>query len=174
MTLLDIILAVILLFGLIRGFINGLFVEIASLLALVIGIFGAIHFSAFTATLFEDKVDWEDNYVSIVAFAVTFIVIVLVIGLAGKALTKLADFAFLGMLNKLLGGVFGLLKLGLIASIALNIFGNLNNTIPFMDKKDIDKSILYEPVLAISTKLYPAIKAKVDEKKKDILTKDKD
>ncbi|CDF81083.1 colicin V production protein [Formosa agariphila KMM 3901] len=171
MTLLDIILAVILLFGLIRGFMNGLFVEIASLLALIIGVFGAIHFSSFTASLFEDKVDWDENYVSIVAFAVTFVVIVLAIGLAGKALTKLADFAFLGIVNKILGGVFGMLKIGLMASVALNIFVTLNDTVPFVDKKDLDKSILYKPVIAISTKLYPAIKEKVDTKKKDIITK---
>ncbi|MFB9051858.1 CvpA family protein [Formosa undariae] len=172
MTLLDIILTVILLFGLVKGFMNGLFVEIASLLALIIGIFGAIHFSAYTASLFEHKVDWDENYVTIAAFAVTFIVIVLAIGLAGKALTKLADFAFLGIVNKILGAIFGMLKIGLIASILLNIFGNLNDTIPFMDKKDIEESILYEPVMAISTKLYPAIKDKVDEKKKDIFSND--
>ncbi|MDW5289092.1 CvpA family protein [Formosa sp. PL04] len=172
MNLLDIILAVLLLFGLVRGFMNGLFVEIASLLALILGIFGAIHFSAYTASLFEDKVDWDENYVTIVAFAITFVVIVLVIGLAGKALTKLANFAFLGIVNKILGGVFGMLKVGLIASIALNIFGNLNDTIPFMDKKDIDESILYEPVMSISTKLYPAIKEKVEEKKEDFLPTD--
>ncbi|MBP1838463.1 CvpA family protein [Formosa algae] len=174
MTLLDIILAVILLFGLVRGFINGLFVEIASLLALIIGVFGAIHFSAYTGSLFEDKVDWDDNYIKIVAFAVTFIAIVLVIGLAGRALTKLADFAFLGIVNKILGGVFGLLKIGLIASVALNIFVTLNDTVPFVDETDIDDSVLYEPVMAISTKLYPAIKEKVEEKKKDLLTKDEE
>ena len=172
MNLLDIILAVLLLFGLVRGFMNGLFVEIASLLALIVGIFGAIHFSTFTATLFEDKVDWDDNYVSIVSFAITFVVIVVVIGLAGKALTKLANFAFLGLVNKILGAIFGMLKIGLMVSIALNIFTNLNDTIPFMDKKDIDESILYEPVVSISTKLYPAIKEKVDEKKEDLLSKD--
>ena len=172
MNLLDIILAVLLLFGLVRGFVNGLFVEIASLLALIVGIFGAIHFSTFTATLFQDKVDWDDNYISIVAFALTFVAIVLVIGLAGRALTKLANFAFLGLVNKILGAIFGLLKIGLIVSIALNIFTNLNDTLPFLDKKDIDESILYEPVVSISTKLYPAIKEKVDEKKDDLLSTD--
>jgi membrane protein required for colicin V production len=99
---------------------------------------------------------------------------VLVIGLAGRALTKLADFAFLGIVNKILGGVFGLLKIGLIASVALNIFVTLNDTVPFVDETDIDDSVLYEPVMAISTKLYPAIKEKVEEKKKDLLTKDEE
>lgn len=168
MNLLDIILTVLLLFGLVRGFMNGLFVEIASLLALILGVFGAIHFSAYTASLFEDKVDWDENYVNIIAFAITFVVIVLAIGLAGKALTKLANFAFLGVVNKILGAIFGMLKIGLIASIALNIFGNLNDTIPFMDKKDINESILYEPVMSISTKLYPIIKEKFEESQTDL------
>lgn len=167
MTLLDIILTVILLFGFIRGFMNGLFVEIASLLALVVGVYGAINFSAYTATLFEDKVDWQENYVSMVAFAITFIVIVLTIALAGKAFTKLADFAALGITNKILGGLFGILKLGLIASVVLMIFKNLNDTISIIDQKNIDESMLYEPVLAISTKIYPAIKAEIEKKKEE-------
>ena len=50
------------------------------------------------------------------------VIIVLAISLAGKALTKLADFAALGLLNKLLGGVFGGLKIGLILSILLIVF----------------------------------------------------
>lgn len=170
MTTIDIILAALLLFGFIKGFLNGLFVEIASLASLILGIYGAIHFSNFTASLFKDKVDWDENYVNIVAFAITFVVIVLAVSLAGKAFTKLANFAFLGLVNKILGGIFGALKLGLIASVALNVFDNLNTTVPFVDKKDIEKSVLYDPVIAISTKLYPAFKEKVDDKKKDILS----
>ena len=47
MTILDIVLASLLLFGLIRGLMKGLFVEVASLIALIAGIYGAIHFSVF-------------------------------------------------------------------------------------------------------------------------------
>ncbi|WP_435136177.1 CvpA family protein [Formosa sp. A9] len=169
MTTIDIILAILLLFGFVRGLMNGLFVEIASLLSLILGIYGAIHFSNFTASLFEDKVDWDENYVNIVAFAVTFVVIVLAVGLAGKAFTKLANLAFLGIVNKILGGVFGALKIGLITSVALNVFENLNNTIPFVNKENIDKSILYKPVISLSTTIYPAFREKVEEKKKDLL-----
>ena len=45
MSIIDIVLGALLLFGLIRGAMKGLFVEIASLFALVLGVFGAIHFS---------------------------------------------------------------------------------------------------------------------------------
>ena len=118
MSIIDIVLAALLLFGTIRGFFKGLFVELASVVALILGIYGAIHFSYFTADLLESKVDWSTKTINIVAFAITFVIIVLAISLAGKALTKLADFVFLGFLNKLAGGVFG----GLIGLLSTFVF----------------------------------------------------
>ncbi|WP_452230417.1 MULTISPECIES: CvpA family protein [unclassified Lacinutrix] len=157
MSVLDIILGALLLFGLVRGFMKGLFVEVASLAALVAGVYGAIHFSHFAATFLEGKFSWEEKYINIVAFAITFIVIILVISLAGKALTKLADFAALGIINKLLGGVFGALKIGLILSIILVVFSTMNNTIPFVGEEDLKDSVLYEPVKSIAPILFPSI-----------------
>ena len=157
MAIIDIILGALLLFGLIRGVMKGLFVEVASLGALVAGIYGAIHFSNFAAEFLDSRLDWEEKYINIVAFAVTFVIIVLIIALAGKALTKLADFAALGILNKLLGGVFGALKIGLILSILLIVFDNMNNTIPFADKEDLEDSILYKPVKGLAPLIFPSI-----------------
>jgi len=155
MSFIDIVLAALILFGFIRGLFKGLFVEVASLLALVLGVYGAIHFSYFAADALESKVDWSEKTINIIAFAITFVIIVLAISLAGKALTKLADFAALGMLNKLLGGVFGALKIGLILSVLLIVFNKLNKTLPFMEKEDLQKSALYEPVKSLAPMIFP-------------------
>ncbi|MDA8874229.1 CvpA family protein [Winogradskyella sp.] len=157
MSIIDIVLGALLLFGLIRGAMKGLFVEIASLFALVLGVFGAIHFSYFVADLLESKVDWDEKTMNIVAFATTFVIIVLAISLAGKALTKLADFAALGMLNKLLGGVFGALKIGLILSVLLIVFNKLNKTLPFMEEEELEESILYKPVKSLAPMIFPTL-----------------
>ncbi|MDG5490875.1 CvpA family protein [Psychroserpens sp. SPM9] len=157
MTVIDIILGALLLFGLIRGFMKGLFVEVASLVALVAGVYGAIHFSNFAAEFLDSKLDWDEKYINIVAFAITFVIIVLIIALAGKALTKLADFAALGILNKLLGGVFGALKIGLILSVLLIVFDTMNNSIPFADEEDLEDSILYQPVKGLAPMIFPSI-----------------
>ncbi|WP_295832805.1 CvpA family protein [uncultured Winogradskyella sp.] len=157
MNIIDIVLGALLLFGLIRGAMKGLFVEIASLFALVLGVFGAIHFSYFVADLLESKVDWDEKTMNIVAFATTFVIIVLAISLAGKALTKLADFAALGMLNKLLGGVFGALKIGLILSVLLIVFNKLNKTLPFMEEEELEESILYKPVKSLAPMIFPTL-----------------
>ena len=164
MSIIDIILGALLLFGLIRGAMKGLFVEVASLVALVLGVYGAIHFSGFAAEFLESKVDWAQKTINIVAFAITFVIIVLAISLAGKALTKLADFAALGIINKLAGGLFGALKIGLILSVLLIVFNKLNNTLPFMEQEDLEESILYKPVKSLAPMIFPnLIKSEAEE-----------
>ena len=163
MNVIDIVLGGLIIFGLIRGLFKGLFVEIASLLALVLGIYGAIHFSFYVAEFLISRTEWNEKTINIVAFVITFIIIVVVIGLAGKALTKIADFAALGLLNKLLGGLFGGLKIALILSIVLHIFDSLNRTLPFVEETTIHESCLYKPIKDLAPMLFPyVIKADVD------------
>ena len=157
MGVIDIVLGAIILFGLVRGFMKGLFVEVASLVALVAGVYGAIHFSNFAAEYLQAFTEWNEKTINITAFAITFVVIVLAIALAGKALTKLANFAALGIINKLLGGVFGALKLALILSVLLNIFDKMNKTISFMDNDTKEESVLYEPVKSLVPLIFPDI-----------------
>ena len=153
----DIIIAALLLFGFVRGLMKGLFVEVASLVALVAGVYGAIHFSYFIADWLKDSVTWDEKYITLAAFAGTFIVIIVTIALLGKALTKIADFASLGVLNKILGGVFGALKIGLILSVVFIFFGKMNDTIPFVNKETLKESILFAPVKKIAPTIFPSI-----------------
>jgi membrane protein required for colicin V production len=167
MNVLDIALGSLLLLGLVRGLMKGLFVEVASIAALILGVYGAIHFSDFAASFLENRVEWDEKYINITAFAITFIVIIIVIALAGKALTKLADFASLGILNKLLGGLFGVLKIGLILSITLIIFNRMNSSIPLIEDHEIEDSVLYKPVQSLAPIIFPSI-VKDAEKDSDI------
>ncbi|REE83440.1 membrane protein required for colicin V production [Lutibacter oceani] len=160
----DIIIAALLIFGFIRGLTKGLFVEVASLVALIAGIYGAIHFSFFVGNFLANRVSWEERYITIVSFAITFAIIVLVIGLLGKLFTKIADFASLGLINKILGGGFGALKIGLILSIVLLVFTKLNDTIPFISDEQKETSILYEPVKNLAPTLFPNFLNVVEDK----------
>ncbi len=164
MHVIDIVLGALILFGLVRGFMKGLFVEVASLVALVAGVYGAIHFSSFAASFLETKTNWAENTINVTAFAITFIIIIVVISLAGKALTKLANFAALGIINKLLGGVFGALKIGLILSILLIVFSKMNSTVTFVNDEKLKDSILYKPVKSLAPMLFPSI-LKTEENK---------
>ena len=153
----DIIIVALLLFGFVRGIMKGLFVEVASLVALVGGVYGAIHFSEFVGGYLKETVSWDEKYVSLAAFAGTFLVIIITIALLGKLLTKMADFASLGIINKILGGVFGALKIGLILSVIFIFFGKMNDTIPFVKQETLQESILYAPVKKIAPTIFPSI-----------------
>ena len=157
MNIFDIIIAVLLLFGFVRGIIKGLFVEVASLVALIAGVYGAINFSYFASDFLKDYVSWDPEYISLASFAITFVIIIVIIALLGKLLTKIADFAALGIMNKILGGIFGALKIGLILSVVFIFFGKMNDTIPFIKKETLDESILYSPVRKIAPTIFPSI-----------------
>ncbi|MBV1888208.1 MAG: CvpA family protein [Urechidicola sp.] len=150
----DIVIAALLLFGFIRGFSKGLFMELASLIALIAGIYGAIHFSYLAEGLLVNNVSWDEEYIAIAAFAITFIIIVLAIALVGRLFTKIADFAALGILNKILGGAFGALKYGLILSIIFIVFDKLNKNIPFVSEEKTEDSLLFTPVRDLAPLLF--------------------
>ena len=157
MNVFDVVILVILSYGFIKGIMKGLFVEIASLVALIGGIWGAIHFSYFVGDFLKESVAWGEKKISLVAFAVTFVAIVIAVSLLGKFLTKLADLAALGLVNKILGGVFGLLKVGLILSMLFVFFHELNAAVSFVDDETLEESSLYETVKSIAPTLFPSI-----------------
>lgn len=162
MNVIDIIIAVILIFAGVRGFMTGLFSSVASLVAIVAGVFCAIHFSYYVEAEFQDSVlQWSSKTYKIAAFAITFLFVVLIIIFLGKLLTKLADITALGLLNKILGAVFGALKWSLILSVIFILFDKFNKTIPFVNKETLNESMLYNPVKSIVPTLFPTI---MDEK----------
>ncbi len=168
MNLIDIVLGVILIFAFYKGLTKGLFATLASLVGLILGVFGAIHFSHYAANYLVAKTEWSEETISLAAFAITFLVILITVSLVGKALTKIADFAALGFLNKLLGGLFNALKIAFIISVIfmfINASKNMSSLIISEEKKE--SSILYEPVAMIAPLLLPNILEQVDSFRND-------
>ncbi len=146
MGFLDIILAMLLVYGLYKGLRNGFFVEIASLVALIAGLFGAIHFSYIIGEYIASKVKWDPQYINLTAFIITFVIIVLLIHVIGKLLSKVTEFSLLGILNKLAGGVFGAVKTAVIIGALLIYFDRLNAEAEIVQQETIETSILYTPL----------------------------
>ena len=165
----DIILLIFLLYGFIRGLFKGLFVEVASLLALILGIYGAIHFSDFTGTYLNEALNWNKKYITIASFVLTFILIVIAITLLGKFFTKIADFASLGLLNKLFGGIFGLLKMALFLSVVLFYFQKINTKMELVAEKSLEESMLYSPVKEMAGMIFPTYFEETQETKTETI-----
>tara|TARA_R110000751_G_C13607595_1_gene462981 strand:- start:30 stop:536 length:507 start_codon:yes stop_codon:yes gene_type:complete len=157
MSFLDIILGLMLVWGLWKGLKNGLFVEIASIIALIAGIYGAIHFSYITGDYLSDHMEWNEQYINIAAFIVTFVLIVLVVHIAGKFLTKIADFAMLGLINKIAGGIFGTFKVAVILGALLIFFDRLNHDFDIIDEDTKYNSKLYQPIKRIGAFVFDRV-----------------
>jgi membrane protein required for colicin V production len=157
MAFLDIVLGLLLLYGLYRGLKNGLFVEIASIIALIAGLYGAIHFSYIAGDYLSLNMDWDERYINLAAFVITFIIIVLVVHLAGKFLTKIANFAMLGLLNKIAGGIFGVVKVAVILGALLIFFDRANSSMGLLKNEAAQQSVLYEPIKEIGALVFSKV-----------------
>jgi membrane protein required for colicin V production len=157
MNWIDLIIVVILIIAMASGFINGLIREAAALAALILGIWGAIKFSGFTAEKLYDYFDMSGHYVGIIAFLITFGIIVVLIHFIGLLADKIADAANLGFLNRVLGIAFGLFKSVLIMSVVFVVLNAIDVRRPFLPKEKIESSIFYNPISDIAPAIFPII-----------------
>lgn len=157
MNYIDIALGIFLAIGVFQGFRRGFLVELASLAGLLLGIYGAIYFSHYAAAFIHKYTSWGEDTVELVAFITTFLVVLILVSMLAKALTKVAGFVALGMLNKLLGALFGLLKTALFASILLLILNSFDRQFSFLTAEKKEASILYKPVESVAPMVLPKL-----------------
>ncbi|WP_163710110.1 CvpA family protein [Mangrovibacterium lignilyticum] len=155
MNYIDIILGVLLIIAAVRGFIKGFVVEVASLAALILGIWGAIHFSYFTADFLTGTFNWDTEHIGLIAFFITFVLILVVVHILGNVLTSLVEAMALGLLNHLAGLLFGVLKTALILSIVLVFFDRIDEDAHIISKDTKEESRVYEPLKNLVPTLLP-------------------
>lgn len=158
MTFLDIILFCFLVWGVINGLRKGLFVELASLVSLLLGIYVAIKFSGAVGHYLDGSLPEDPKTAAITAFIITFIAVVVGITLLAKVLTKIADFSGLGLMNRILGAFFGLLRMILVLSVVLTLFVKINFNNTFASQETLDKSMFFNPILKVSNMIFPTLK----------------
>ncbi|RDI11985.1 CvpA family protein [Flavobacterium sp. AG291] len=158
MTFLDIILFCFLVWGVINGLRKGLFVELASLVSLLLGIYVAIKFSGAVGHYLDGSLPEDPKTAAITAFIITFIAVVVGITLLAKVLTKIADFSGLGLMNRILGAFFGLLRMILVVSVVLTLFVKINFNNTFASQETLDKSMFFNPILKVSNMIFPTLK----------------
>jgi membrane protein required for colicin V production len=173
MNTIDLVFAVVLLWSAYRGYSKGFIVQLATLAALLLGILGAVMFSDYTSSLIIKKFEVSGNYLPIISFAVTFIVIVIAVHLLAKMLNKLIDAIALGIVNRLLGVLFSVLKIAFIVSIILVLVNKADSKYNFIPNETKEKSLLYMPLSNFAPKIFPYLnfekmKEKFEEEKADL------
>jgi membrane protein required for colicin V production len=162
----DIVIGVLLVLGLYQGIKNGLFVEIASIVSFFLGVFLAIKFSYLVKNVLEGFISWNPKTIQILAFILTSIFVVIGVHLLAKIFTKIADFAFLGLANKLAGGVFSVIKTALLIGIVLNLVQKINIDNQLISIEKQENSIFYSTILDTTAFMMPMVTNWIDDVKK--------
>ena len=93
----------------------------------------------------------------IIAFLVTFGIIVIIIHFIGIIADKLITAVSLGFLNRILGIVFGLFKTVMIMSVFFVILNAIDARRPFLPRDKIEESRFYNPISDIAPAIFPII-----------------
>lgn len=154
----DIIIIIPLIWGAYKGFKKGIIIEIASFIALGLGIWGGMKFSSISAKYLSEAFDIAENIMPLISFAATFIIIVIVVFTLAKMFQKIISMVALGFINKAAGALFGMLKFSLIMSVIINITNILNEQVNFIEPEMKNSSVLYEPMGKVAQIIIPGLK----------------
>ncbi|HKL02870.1 MAG TPA: CvpA family protein [Cryomorphaceae bacterium] len=176
----DIVLIIFILWGMLRGFKRGFIIELCTLMALVLGIFGAAHFGVEMSGYLEREYNADSRVSLVLAFAILFAGIVIAVFIFGKVLEGLIKLVALNMVNKVAGLVFGGLKFALILSGLIFIINGFPFSEKAIPKEWKRESYLYSPISELALIIYPKLNEKqwfediekqMDEFKDDVLEK---
>ena len=147
----DVIVICLLTFGFVRGFLKGFFNEISSFLGFFIGLLGSTIFSEDLSRVISKFVEIDIKIINIISFITLFILITILFSIIGKSLTKLVKFASLGMINRILGGVFSLSKYLVIFSFLVLVINYLNNLfiINILSKSILNDSLIFNILISV-------------------------
>ncbi|MCZ8198327.1 MAG: CvpA family protein [Flavobacterium sp.] len=152
MDFIDIVLAGLLGYSAYKGLKNGLFVELASLISFFVGIYIAVKFSHVVGAFIG-----ESKSAKVSAFVITLIGVIIGIHLLAKVFSGIANFVFLGWLNKLGGAFFAILKTTLLLGIVLSLFQKVNINDALVSKETQEKSLFFNPILKTSEFMLPVL-----------------
>jgi membrane protein required for colicin V production len=141
-----------------KGFTKGFVLGIATLIALILGIYVAKHFSIYAAEFFHNTLNITNKYMNIISFIVTFLLVIILVILLGKSIEKLVKATKLGLINRLAGGALGIFKVVLILSTILLILNAIKMDDVLISKETKDSSLLYRPVEKVAPFIFPRIK----------------
>lgn len=143
MNILDLIIATILILGAIRGFRKGFFHEIATLVALIAGIFIASLAARIAGTIIEGLTNWNIHMVMVLVFIVAFLIVAGLIRLLGMLITRLLKTLMLGLINRIAGLAFGILKWSLILAVIFSLITFFDQGHNILSEDLLSGSILY-------------------------------
>ena len=163
MQTIDIIISVLLVIGLISGLRDGLVKQVAGLAGLIGGLLLGRAFYMPLGEWLASVLGISAEAAHITAFILILVIVPLLFSLVGWLVSKLLKAICLGWINRLLGGLVGVLKFALLAGVLIT-------GIEFFDKHDAivseakkEASIFYYPIYDATSFFFDEIKDEFED-----------
>ncbi len=149
MNYIDVIILVLAVAFAIDGYRKGIIIGLASIAALVLGIYMAVHFSNYLDATLMEHLHPSRKWLPILSFAVTFLLVVLLVYLIAKMVEKVVDIVGMGFLNKMGGALLGIVKGIILTSILLFFLSTIDRKESLVSGNDKKNSLLYPKVSVV-------------------------
>ena len=110
MKMLDLIILLPLIYGAYKGYNRGFIMSLFMLLAVIVGLYAAFHFTDVIVSYGKEHFEWTSKYISPITFLSLFLVVGAGVYFGGKVLESVIKLAKLSILNSLAGALLGLLQ----------------------------------------------------------------
>ena len=149
----DYIILVILVLFLIQGYRKGIIIGLASIAALILGIYVAVHFSNYLDATLMEHLKPSRKWLPILSFSITFILVVVAVMLVAKLTEKLVDVVGMGFFNHIGGVALGLVKGVILISILIFMLSSIDHQGKWISAKDKKASFFFSRVAEVFPKL---------------------
>jgi membrane protein required for colicin V production len=149
----DIVILPILGFFAWLGFRNGLVREILSIIGVVLALFIGFQYAEPATTWFNTESVTQSKYLPYFTFIVIFFVVMIFIRLTIFFMEEFLSVVMLSLPNRVMGGIFGVLKACLYLSIALIIL----DTVEVPDDDVRESSFTYDALMEVGPHAYNVV-----------------
>lgn len=158
MNTLDIVLLLLLIPGIVRGLSRGFLEQAVSLAGVILSVYLAFRFSGAVCERLKEYITVSETLLNVIGFALVLVAVLIVVMIIAKLITRVAEMASLGWLNRVLGLVFSLAIAALILSILLILFDTVNVKFELVKSPILQESLLYGVLKDIGYFVFPYLK----------------
>ncbi|MBR2166012.1 MAG: CvpA family protein [Paludibacteraceae bacterium] len=158
MNWLDVIIVLPLLAGLIRGLMRGLVSEVIAILVVILGVLGSRMAAPTCSAWLLAQFAWPKEICDVVAYVVLFLAIGIALSLCAKLLSRFLRAIHLSWANRLLGGLFGICKYGILVLVVVFAMDRINHRFHWLDNAPVvQTSVLYPYMVKACAIIYQSV-----------------
>ena len=158
-------IAVLILLGIaaVMGFFKGLITMLTSLVAILLGAWLTMKFSYITGGFLQQHFNFNEQYVTVASFVITFLIVVVGVHLLGRTVSSLVRAISLGWADKILGVVFSVLRTAFIISAIVSALSSFGPSSSLFSSQMREESVMYNKIAPIAPFVFEQMNFKLGD-----------